>query len=165
MGRQERNLTRRAKIDFLQLSPAEWMHVGQFADLLSYADVAQQAFSSEKGSTLHLAIPALETLHKTWSSRAERAKYARFAPALTAATEKVDEYYKKTTNTPAYVLAMCACRSIIELIRANFDHKLQCSIQLRKCHISRNSGLNISTTMFFPVPRVWLVIYLYFFSI
>ncbi|KAG1886810.1 uncharacterized protein F5891DRAFT_1200722 [Suillus fuscotomentosus] len=90
MGRQERNLTRRAKIDFLQLSTAEWMHVRQFADLLSYADVAQQAFLSKKGSTLHLAIPALKTLHKTWSSRAERAKYARFAPALTATTEKVD---------------------------------------------------------------------------
>jgi len=42
-----------------------------------YADVAQQAFSSEHGSTLHLAIPALETLHKAWSSRAERPKYAR----------------------------------------------------------------------------------------
>ncbi|KAG2351039.1 hypothetical protein BDR07DRAFT_1232488, partial [Suillus spraguei] len=25
---------------------------------------------------------------------------------LTAATEKVDEYYEKTINTPAYVLAM-----------------------------------------------------------
>jgi hypothetical protein len=35
MGRQERDLARRAKIDFLQLSEVEWMHVGQFADLLS----------------------------------------------------------------------------------------------------------------------------------
>lgn len=113
MGRQERDLTKRAKIDFLQLSTAEWMRVGQFADLLSYADVAQQAFSSEKGSTLHLAIPALETLHKTWSSRAERMKYARFAPALTAAAAKLDKYYEKTTHTPAYVLAIRTCRFII----------------------------------------------------
>jgi hypothetical protein len=67
MGCQEQNLSKRAKINFLQLTSAEWTQVGQFADLLSYADVAQQAFSSNRGPTLHLAIPALETLHKSWS--------------------------------------------------------------------------------------------------
>ena len=68
--------------------------------------MAQQAFSSDQGSTLHLAIPALETLHKAWSSRAERFKYARFKPALTAAAAKLEEYYEKTTDSPAYVMAM-----------------------------------------------------------
>ncbi|KAG1787134.1 uncharacterized protein HD556DRAFT_1247235, partial [Suillus plorans] len=106
MGRQERSLKKRAKIDFLQLSAAEWTRVGQFTDLLSYADVAQQAFSSDRGSTLHLAIPALETLHKSWSSRAERPKYTRFARALKAAATKLDEYYERTTNSPAYIIAM-----------------------------------------------------------
>jgi hypothetical protein len=48
------------------LTSAEWTQVGQFMDLLLYADVAQQAFSSDWGSTLHLIIPALETLHKSW---------------------------------------------------------------------------------------------------
>jgi hypothetical protein len=66
IGHQERNLAKHMKIDFLQLLPAEWTRAGQFADLLSYADVAQQAFSSERGSTLHLAILALETLYKAW---------------------------------------------------------------------------------------------------
>jgi len=108
MGRQEQDLSKRAKIDFLQLTSAEWTRVGQFTDLLSYADVAQQAFSSEQGSTLHLAIPALETLHKSWSSRAERQKYIRFADPLKAAAKKLDEYYEKTTDTAAYVIAMCS---------------------------------------------------------
>lgn len=112
MGRQEHSLTKRAKIDFLQLTPAEWTRVGQFADLLSYADVAQQAFSSDQGSTLHLAIPALETLHKSWSSRAERPKYARFAGALKTAADKLDEYYEKTTDSPAYIIAMCLSFSV-----------------------------------------------------
>jgi hypothetical protein len=58
-------------------------------------------------STLHLGIPALEALHKAWSSRAERPKYAPFAPALAKACEKVDEYYEKTTDSPAYIMAMC----------------------------------------------------------
>ena len=64
-----------------------------------YADVAQQAFSLDSGTTLHLAIPALETLYKAWSSRAARAKYERFAPALKAAAQKLDGYYEKTTES------------------------------------------------------------------
>ena len=35
VGRQERDLAKRAKIDFLQLSEVEWTRVGQFADILS----------------------------------------------------------------------------------------------------------------------------------
>jgi hypothetical protein len=35
MGLQERNLSKRAKIDNLRLSTEEWTRVGQFADLLS----------------------------------------------------------------------------------------------------------------------------------
>jgi hypothetical protein len=125
MGLQERDLTKRAKIDYLRLTPAEWTRVGQFADLLSvffhhhftlhsfsfssqFADVAQQAFSSDAGTTLHLAIPALETLHRAWSSRADRGKYARFSPALNAAAQKLDEYYEKTTDSPAFIMTMCA---------------------------------------------------------
>ncbi|KAN0120573.1 Ribonuclease H-like domain containing protein [Russula decolorans] len=106
MGLQERDLEKRAKIDYLRLTPAEWTRVGQFADLLSYADVAQQAFSSDAGTTLHLAIPALEALHKAWSSQSRRAKYTRFAPALDAAGQKIDEYYEKTTDSSAYIMTM-----------------------------------------------------------
>jgi len=69
-------------------------------------DNAQQAFSTDKASTLHLGIPALEALHKAWSSRAGRPKYERFAPALDAACVKIDDYYEKTTLTPAYIVAM-----------------------------------------------------------
>ena len=71
-----------------------------------YADVVEQAFLSDVGTTLHLAIPALETLHKSWSTHAGWAKYARFAPALNVAAMKIDEYYEKTTDSPAYVMAM-----------------------------------------------------------
>jgi hypothetical protein len=71
-----------------------------------HADNAQHAFSSSKVPTLHFAIPALEGLHRAWSTRAEGQKYERFAPALHAACEKVNEYYEKTTDTPAYIMAM-----------------------------------------------------------
>jgi hypothetical protein len=76
----------------------------------------QQAFSSDQTSTLHYAIPALEALHKAWSSRAERAKYERFAPALEAACVKIDEYYEKTTDSPAYIMVMSMCLLLVLLI-------------------------------------------------
>jgi hypothetical protein len=75
--------------------------------------MAQQAFSSDRGSTLHLAIPALKTLHKAWFSRSERTKYRYFAPALDAAVNKLNEYYEKTTDSPAYIMAMCSSSSVM----------------------------------------------------
>jgi hypothetical protein len=77
-----------------------------YLTLYQHADNAQQAFSSEKTSTLHLAIPALEALHRAWFSRAGRPKYKRFTPALKAACTKIDDYYEKTTDSPAYIMAM-----------------------------------------------------------
>jgi hypothetical protein len=76
---------------------------------LQYADNAQQAFSSDNTPTLHLAIPALEALYKAWSSRADaddRPKYLPFTPALRAACAKIDQYYEKTTESPAYIMSM-----------------------------------------------------------
>ncbi|KAF8802671.1 hypothetical protein BYT27DRAFT_7215186 [Phlegmacium glaucopus] len=77
-----------------------------FLGLLAHANNAQQAFSSNQASTFHLAIPALEALHRAWFSRAEHPKYEQFAPALEAAYTKIDNYYEKTTESPAYILAM-----------------------------------------------------------
>jgi hypothetical protein len=108
----------------LKLSDEEWERVNLFLGLLSvsllnlncvishskhwhqHADNAQQSFSAEGVSTLHLAIPALEALHKAWLSRASRPKYAPFARALYAACDKIDKYHKKTADSPAYIMAM-----------------------------------------------------------
>ena len=57
-------------------------------------------------STLHLAIPALEALYWALSSWDDHPKYSPFAPALCAACKKINEYYEKTTESPAYIMAM-----------------------------------------------------------
>ncbi|KAF8808692.1 hypothetical protein BYT27DRAFT_7096005, partial [Phlegmacium glaucopus] len=67
---------------------------------------AQQAFSSNNVSTLHLEIPALEVLHRAWSSWADHSKYSPFSPALHTACEKIDKYYEKTTASPVYIMSM-----------------------------------------------------------
>ncbi|KAG6895056.1 hypothetical protein C0992_003343 [Termitomyces sp. T32_za158] len=71
-----------------------------------HANNAQQAFLSDQVPTLHLAIPALEALHRAWSSHASRIKYTVFSTSLQAACQKIDDYYEKTTNSPAYIMAM-----------------------------------------------------------
>lgn len=39
MGAQEKDLTKRAKIDSLRLTDEEWSRAGKFADLLSVFDI------------------------------------------------------------------------------------------------------------------------------
>lgn len=58
--------------------------------------------------TLFNAIPAIETLHAVWTSRAEKVKYLPFKGALNAATTKLNNYYEKTADSDAHILAMCA---------------------------------------------------------
>ena len=121
---EETDTSKRDKIHALKMDRNEWANVTIFLSLLAvcikavnlshltvqqHADNAQQAFSSEHVSTLHLSIPALEALHRAWSSRAARPKYARFATALNAACDKIDGYYEKTTNSSAYIMTMGGC--------------------------------------------------------
>jgi hypothetical protein len=73
---------------------------------LHHADNTQQAFSLENISTLYLAILVLEALYKAWSSQADHTKYQAFSIALHAVCRKVDEYYEKTTESPAYIMSM-----------------------------------------------------------
>ena len=75
-------------------------------DALQHADNAQQVFLSVNVPTLHFAIPALEALHRVWSSRAGRSKFQPFTSALHAACKKIDEYYEKTTESPPYIMSM-----------------------------------------------------------
>lgn len=107
----------------LQLSESEWDRVGLFCDLLSvrhfdskydsiltllsqHADKAQQAFSSDQGPSLHNTVPAIEALYSAWDKRSGKLKYKAFAPALEAATSKLDEYYTKTAASDAHILTM-----------------------------------------------------------
>jgi hypothetical protein len=125
--------------------------------ILQYADVAQQAFSSDAGTTLHLAIPALETLHRAWSSRPEQSKYACFAPALTAAAQKLNEYYEKMTDSPGYIMAMCAWFwfYLFPVLTSPFDP--QYLIKRGKWFTSRSTGQKICRTRSLLVQKEWYV--------
>ena len=83
------------------------MSITDASPTVQHADNAQQAFSSDQGPSLHLALPALEALHKAWTKRAVQAKYADFVPALDAGLTKIEEYYDRTSQSDAYTFAMC----------------------------------------------------------
>ena len=157
---EEADSSKHDKIRTLKLDEDEWQNVSTFLSLLAicthnyssltylmiwkHADNAQQAFLSEQVSTLHLAIPALEALHRAWSSRASRPKYAWFAPALDAACNKIDNYYEKTTESPAYIMAMSKCCLSIPATPLKYA---QSSIQRKSCRILRSIGRrNFKTT-------------------
>ncbi|KAF5329115.1 hypothetical protein D9758_017952 [Tetrapyrgos nigripes] len=103
---ESENTDKRRKIDQLKLSDKEWQRVKLFLNLLAYANSAQQMFSSDTEPSLHVGLPALEGLHKAWSSRVAKPKYSPFADALQAGVNKVSGYYSKTELSDAYMMAM-----------------------------------------------------------
>ncbi|RXW23821.1 hypothetical protein EST38_g1987 [Candolleomyces aberdarensis] len=103
---EETSVDKQNKLLNLRLSNREWERVKEFLGLLKHADQAQQAFSSETEPSLYNGLPALERLHKAWSSRAKKDKYEQYKPALKAGIAKIEEYYDKTSFSHAYTMAM-----------------------------------------------------------
>jgi hypothetical protein len=75
--------------------------------LIQKADAAQQAFLSDHGPSLHLALPALEALHSAWTDYSKNPKFRDFVGPLKAGIEKIEEYYDKTSNSNAFNFSMC----------------------------------------------------------
>ena len=48
--------------------------------------------------------------------------YEHFSLALTAAASKLEEYYEKTTDSPAYIMAMCSFIFIFFSLISNFSN-------------------------------------------
>ena len=107
-GAEKDRDTRRKSSD-LQLSPDEWGQVKILLDLLSVSERAQQSFSSDCGASVHLVLPALEAMHKAWLSQTSKMKYidAGLIVALNAGIEKIGEYYERSAESDAYIVAMC----------------------------------------------------------
>ncbi|KAF8814624.1 hypothetical protein BYT27DRAFT_7081859, partial [Phlegmacium glaucopus] len=102
----EESLEKHCKIDSLHLSTAEWGHVQTFTNLLATAEKAQQVFSSSTVPTLCNAVPALEKLYTTWEKQQEQPEAAPFQDAIDMAMEKINQYYEKTAESDAHIMAM-----------------------------------------------------------
>jgi hypothetical protein len=87
--------------------------------LYQHADDAQQAFSYESKPCLHTGIPALEALHTAWKNRLKNPKFELFSNGLTAAMEKIEEYYEKTATSHAYTFVMCKLVTYTNILKLN----------------------------------------------
>ena len=66
----------------------------------------QQAFSAGARPTLHNALPAIEKMYSAWQKASEKPRYSIFKPALEATMAKLDEYYQRTAESDAHIIAM-----------------------------------------------------------
>ena len=73
------------------------------------ADKAQQAFSYSSIPTLCSAVLALEKLYATWEKQRDMPEAEPFKVSLDAALKKVNDYYQKTSDSDAHIMAMRSC--------------------------------------------------------
>ena len=73
---------------------------------LQHADNAQWAFSSASTPTLHNTLPTLEKLHVAWQKASNKDRYSGFVQALEAGMIKLNNYYKRSAESDAHIMAM-----------------------------------------------------------
>ena len=172
----EESIEKRQKIDILRLSVEEWKRVETFEKLLDVsthhiffilflrlytylnyqtADKAQQKFSSATVPTLFNAVPALEKLYATWEKQSALPEARPFESAINAAMAKVNEYYMKTAESDAHIMAMrtnfCySCGYILTIHSSTsetkdevFQEELVCSASERSCDHGREGCKSI----------------------
>jgi hypothetical protein len=66
----------------------------------------QQTFSAEKRPTLWRALPAIEELQTAWENKRDNPKYATYQTAINDGLAKLNKYYSRFDEKPAYVLAL-----------------------------------------------------------
>ena len=124
LGLKESSCEKRRKITSLALNSEEWTWVRLFCnilqvrtttcvdsnvlmhDLIQHASDAQQAFSSLSTPILQNALPALEKMHAAWKKASSKSCYSCFIPALNVGMVKLDQYYNRSAESDAHIMAM-----------------------------------------------------------
>jgi hypothetical protein len=70
------------------------------------ANNIQQYFSAEKRPTLWRVLPALEKLQTAWEKKRDSSRYAIYRDAINDGLSKLNKYYSRFDEKPAYVLAL-----------------------------------------------------------
>ena len=99
---------------------------------IQYANNTQQVFSSSSAPSLQNALPALEKLHAAWEKASNKSRYTSFIPALEAGMQKLDQYYKCSTQSDAHIMAMG--KIIILACMYSILITVQSSTQRRRWH-------------------------------
>jgi len=66
----------------------------------------QQMFSAEKRPTLWQALPAIKELQTAWEAKHDNPRYATYRTAINNGLAKLNKYYSRFDEKPAYILAL-----------------------------------------------------------
>lgn len=66
----------------------------------------QHCFSSEQLPTLWRALPAIEELQTAWEAKRDDPHFAIYYDAINDGLAKLQKYYSRFDEKPAYVLAL-----------------------------------------------------------
>jgi hypothetical protein len=66
----------------------------------------QQSFSAEKRPTLWRVLPAIEELQTAWEAKRGNPRFAVYKTAIDDGLAKLNKYYSRFDEKPAYVLAL-----------------------------------------------------------
>jgi hypothetical protein len=162
LRRKETSAEKRRKLGDLALSEEEWNRVRLFCNLLQvfilflcvviivdsylspqHADVAQQAFSAETRPTLHNALPAIEKMYSAWQKALEKPRYDIFKPALEAAMAKLDEYYQRTAESDAHIIAMGMFFRVVNFISPDNKDPLVLDPRKKFNHFAKNWDIKL----------------------
>jgi len=66
----------------------------------------QQSFSAEKEPTLWRALPAIEELQTAWEAKRDKSSFAKYHDAINDGLEKINKYYSRFDEKPAFILAL-----------------------------------------------------------
>ncbi len=77
-----------------------------FVNSQQHVDKAQHSFSAVSVPTLHEALPALKKLYLTWERASAKPRYSPFTPAISAAMDKLNKYYRLSAESDTHIMAM-----------------------------------------------------------
>ncbi|EMD38907.1 hypothetical protein CERSUDRAFT_63835 [Gelatoporia subvermispora B] len=106
----------RRKMYMLIPTKVEWERVKLFQRVLGTADECQQQFSGESAPALHLALPALEEVHATWTCCTNEHKFDDF-------------YIKENWSPELHTESVALVKKLVPLgiLRTQSTSSVQCS--------------------------------------
>ncbi|KAF5374133.1 hypothetical protein D9615_008888 [Tricholomella constricta] len=88
------------------LSLEDWERVVEAQALLADSNRVLHHFSADKQPTLYRALPALEELQTVWEAKLANPKFVVYHAALQDSLDKLNKYYSRFDEKPAYILAL-----------------------------------------------------------
>ncbi|KAN0111926.1 hypothetical protein V8E52_008016 [Russula decolorans] len=81
-------------------SKTYWERVSEASHILA------QSFSAEKEPTLWRALPTIKELQTAWKAKHDKPVFAKYRDAISDGLEKINKYYSRFNEKPAFILAL-----------------------------------------------------------